>query len=140
MRPLAASAFSENLEVDSRPVAYSSSLSGVVSTLAHSPWCVPSKGHGLCCGSCVALPFPGPPFGKVIFHTLHLLFTKHLSSAFSVSGSVNTEMNKTDLCAQDTPGAAETTRQIALHFLRTWAKRLGPQRQPFAFSSSIFKI
>lgn len=136
MRQLAASALSENPVVDSWPFVYTLSLS----TLSHCPWCALSKGHGLYYVSCVALFFLNPPFGKVIFHTLHLLFTKHLLSAFSVSGSVNTEMNKTHLCAQDTPGTEETTQQIALHFLGTWAKRLGPQRQPLAFSSSIFKM
>lgn len=55
---------------------------------------------------------PSLPFGKVIFHTFHLLFTKHLLSTFSVPGS-NTKMNKPHPRAQDAPSAEETTLQTA---------------------------
>lgn len=92
-------------------------LSGVISTHSYCPWCGVPKGHGLQPAFCVTLVFPSLPLAKVMFHTLHLLFTKHLLSAFSVPGSVNAEMNKTHACAQGTPGAQETAQQTAVPFV-----------------------
>lgn len=113
---LATLAFYEQLEVASWLVVYTLCLSGVMTTHSHSPRCVILVRHiywTIICFSVWHFFPPSLPFGKVIFHTFHLLFTKHLLSTFSVPGS-NTKMNKPHPCAQDAPSAEETTLQTAM--------------------------